>query len=76
MTVNGFLILNQYFRSNGHLEGYFWDVPLLMDIWKAGIFHRIVEGRIRCCNIAVLAKRSRALLESNPARNSQRPISQ
>ena len=43
----------------------------LMDICKAEYFRQFVGSKKGCRNIAVLAKRSRALLESNPTRNSQ-----
>ena len=47
-----------------------------MDICKAENFRGFVIGTEKNRNIAVLAKRSRALLESNPTRNSQAPIYQ
>ena len=47
-----------------------------MDICKAENFRDVVVVVQKSRIIAVLAKRSRALLESNPTRNSQEPIYQ
>ena len=48
----------------------------LMDICKAENFRGVVLVAAKSRIIAVLAKRSRALLESNSTRNSQSPIYQ